>query len=267
MTQQDYYEVLEVDPNTDAKAVREAYRNLALKYHPDRNQDNPQATEQMKRVNEAYAVLSNPQKRGEYDAMRKQYGASAHGQFRQAYTDQDIFQGTDIHTVFEEMARSFGVRGVDEVFREFYGQNFRSFESRGPGYRSRGFVFTGGIGSGRRGGCGRRGKGMGWIARKLMEKASGMAIPQAGADLTDAVWLRPDQALKGGPYAYEHRKTGKKLIVKIPAKIRSGQKIRLAGMGAPGKNGGPAGDLLLETRIRKPLLSRIRDVAGKLLQR
>ena len=267
MTQQDYYEVLEVEPSADAKAVREAYRNLALKYHPDRNQDNPQATEQMKRVNEAYAVLSDPQKRSEFDAMRRQYGPSAHGHFRQTYTEQDIFQGTDIHSVFEEMARSCGMRGFDEVFHEFYGQNFRTFKSSGPGYRSRGFVFTGGGGPGRRGGRGRRGKGMGWVARKLMEKATGMAIPQAGVDLTDAVWLRPDQALKGGPHAYEHRKSGRKLIVKIPPGIGDGKKVRLAGMGAAGRNGGPAGDLYLEVRIRRSLLGRIQEAAGRLLKR
>lgn len=265
MTHEDYYQTLGVERSADAKAIRNAYRNLALQYHPDRNQDDPAAAERMKQVNEAYAVLSDSQKRSEYDTMRQQFGASAQGQFRQAYSEQDIFRGTDIHSVFEEMARSFGVRGFDEVFRDFYGPNFRTFQTRGPGFRGRGFVFTGGRGCGRRGGG--RGRGMGWMARKLMEKATGIAIPQAGSDLSDAVWVRPDQAAKGGPHAYEHRKTGKKLIVKIPPGIADGKKIRLAGMGQPGKNGGPAGDLYLEVRIRKSLLGRVQGVVSRLLDK
>ena len=265
MTHEDYYQTLGVERSADAKALREAYRRLALKYHPDRNRDDPAAAERMKQVNEAYAVLSDPDKRTEYDALRQQYGSSAQGQFRQAYSEQDIFRGTDIHSVFEELARSFGVRGFDEVFRDFYGPNFRTFETRGPGFRGRGFVFTGGRGRGRRGG-GRKQK-MGWVARKLVEKATGIPLPQAGGDLSDTVWVRPDQAMKGGPHAYEHRKTGKKLIVKIPAGIADGKKIRLAGMGEPGKNGGPAGDLYLQIRIRNSLLGRIQEAAGKLLRR
>ena len=57
MTQKDYYQILGVDKNAASKQIKEAYRNLAFTYHPDRNKENPEAAEKMKLVNEAYAVL------------------------------------------------------------------------------------------------------------------------------------------------------------------------------------------------------------------
>ena len=63
MQQKDYYKILEVDENATQQQIKEAYRKLAFQYHPDRNKDNPSAVEKMKEINEAYSVLSNPQKR------------------------------------------------------------------------------------------------------------------------------------------------------------------------------------------------------------
>ena len=81
MAQDDYYNVLEVDKQATEKQIKEAFRKLALKFRPDRNKDNPGAMEQMKKVNEAYAVLSNPAKRREYDTLKSQYGSSAYTRF------------------------------------------------------------------------------------------------------------------------------------------------------------------------------------------
>ena len=142
MTQKDYYKILGVDPNADAKQVKEAYRKLAFQYHPDRNEANPKAAEQMKWVNEAYAVLSNPEKRREYDMLKKQFGSSAYGQFRQTYSEQDIFSGSDINHIFEQMARAFGFRGADDIFKEFYGQGYQQFNFRRPGVFAKSWVFT-----------------------------------------------------------------------------------------------------------------------------
>src|SRR3989339_584555 len=107
MEQKDYYTILGVEKDGSSKRIKEAYRKLALQYHPDRNPD-PSASSKMKDVNEAYAVMSDPRKRKEYDLIREQFGGSAYGRFRQSYSDQDIFRGSDIGQVFEEISRIFG---------------------------------------------------------------------------------------------------------------------------------------------------------------
>ena len=121
MTQKDYYQILSVNKNAASKEIKEAYRKLAFKYHPDRNKENGEAAEKMKIVNEAYAVLSSPEKRREYDALRQQFGSDAYSRFRNNYSQQDIFSGSDINHIFEEMAKAFGLRGSNEIFKEFYG--------------------------------------------------------------------------------------------------------------------------------------------------
>jgi len=78
----DYYKTLGVDPKADVRQIKEAYRKMAFKFHPDRNRDNPAAAEQMKAVNEAYAVLCDPAKRQRYDRMRRQFGPEAYSRFR-----------------------------------------------------------------------------------------------------------------------------------------------------------------------------------------
>ncbi|MGB8425201.1 MAG: DnaJ domain-containing protein, partial [Desulfobacterales bacterium] len=150
MPTSDYYRLLGVGDTATAREIKEAYRKLAYQFHPDRHPDNPQAAEQMKRLNEAYAVLADANKRREYDGLRQRFGDTAHSRFRQSYSDRDIFRGSDVYQVFEEMARSFGVRGVEDIFKEFYGPGFRSFQFNRPGMFARGFVFTGSGGAGTR---------------------------------------------------------------------------------------------------------------------
>jgi len=67
MEQKDYYQILGVESNTTQQKIKAAYRKLALEYHPDRNKDNPAATARMKEINESYAVLSDPEKRRQYE--------------------------------------------------------------------------------------------------------------------------------------------------------------------------------------------------------
>lgn len=265
----DYYKVLGVDQTADTRQIKEAYRKMAFKFHPDRNKDNPAAAEQMKAVNEAYAVLSDAAKRRRYDQMRQQFGSEAYSRFRNDFSDQDIFSGSDIHSIFEEVARSFGLRGFEDIFKEFYGAEFRTFEVKKPGVFGGGFIFTGPMGRGRRQrhrqgrGPGRaipRMDGLGRFSRYLLEKVSGIKIPQRGADIHDVIQISEELARQGGPYAYFLRKRNKKLVVKIPPGVRDGQRIRLAGMGETGKAEGPAGDLFLKVKIKKPLLSRLKGV-------
>ena len=268
---EDYYQVLGLEKDASAEKIKEAYRKLAFQYHPDKNRGNPAALEKMKEINEAYAVLSDPAKRERYDAVSREYGPSAYGRFRQNYSDQDIFRGSDINQVFEEMAKAFGFRGFDEIFEESYGQGYRSFEFRRPGVFARGFVF---FGPGRR----RPAQSfnlsgdqtlhmncpgvMGRMTRHLLKTMLGLKQPERGRDLDETVLLDPIESREGGKMKYFHQKRSKELLITIPPGIREGQKIRLKGMGEEGKNGGEPGDLYLKILFKKPLLHRIKDLLG-----
>ncbi len=258
----DYYQVLGVPPDSESGKIKQAYRDLAFKYHPDRNNENPAAAEKMKQVNEAYAVLSDTRKRRQYDALRHQYGSSARNQFRQQHSEKDIFSGSDIHKILEEMARSFGFRGYDDIFREFYGKGYRSFQIKRPGFFMGGFFFSGTMGPGfhSKGRIPMGNKPLMQLAQGLIQKITGLQPVSTGRDLTDAIQIDAALAQKGGPYAYEHLKRKKKLVVNIPPGVGDGLKIRLAGMGEAGKGGGPDGDLYLKIRIKKPLLERIKKM-------
>ena len=259
MTQPDYYQILGVEHNADAKRIKDAYREMAFKYHPDRNEKNPNSAEMMKRVNEAYAVLSHPEKRRSYDTMRSRFGDNAYGQFRNTYSEQDIFNGSDVNQIFEEMARSFGLRGVDSIFSDFYGPGFKQFEFNRHGVRGKGFIYRGGFGKRRPSSANGPPPGIGRLARYLLQKATGLRLPQVGEDIHDTIALNPEFAKTGGPFPYLHRKRSKKLVVNIPPGTRDGQQIRLAQMGATGKHGGESGNLYLKVKIKKPLLEKAKD--------
>jgi len=260
----DYYQILGLSQKADSKQIKEAYRELAFEHHPDRNKENPESAEKMKGINEAYAVLADPQKRRDYDAVRQQYGSSAHSQFRKNYSEHDIFSGSDIQHIFEEMAKSFGFRNFDEIFKEFYGPGYRTFEFKKPGFTAGGFVFFGRFGrSNHRQQPRLPLKGtLGKLSRYLFKQISGADMPEKGADINDVIQLTPQEALKGGPYAYLLKKKSKKLIVKIPPGVRDGQKIRLAAMGEDGKGGADPGDLYLKVKIKQPLLEKMKKMIG-----
>jgi DnaJ-class molecular chaperone len=265
MGQGDYYQMLEVDRNATPQTIKEAYRKLAFQYHPDRNRGNPSAVEKMKEINEAYAVLSDPRKRKDYDTLQEQYGPYGYDRFKQSYSEQDIFRGSDINQIFEEMARAFGFRSFDEIFKESYGRGYRTFEFGRPGVFGRGFIFFGP-------GFGRRHRPeiptsseilpgyLGKFTRYLLKKMLRMREPGRGKDLEDTIFLDPLQAQKGGKGRYVHRRRSKELIVTLPPEIKDGQKIRLKGMGAEGRDGGEPGDLYLKVQIKKPLLQKVRDL-------
>jgi DnaJ-class molecular chaperone len=270
MNQKDYYDILGVDRDASQQAIKEAYRKLAFQYHPDRNKGDPAATEKMKDINEAYAVLSDVSKRREYDLLRSQYGSFAYDRFRQSHTAEDIFRGSDINQIFEEFAKMFGFRSFGDIFRESYGPEYRSFEFRRPGMFGRGFVFYSEA---------RRGVGeqqspnsqvqmpempfpsiVGKLVKFFLKKATGVELPERGQDWHDTVTLSPEKACDGAEVEYSCKKWGKakNLMVKIPPEVRDGQRIRLRGMGSPGKAGGEPGDLYLRVQIRRALAQRLK---------
>lgn len=265
MEQKDYYKILGLDKDTGQKQIKEAYRKLAFKYHPDRNKEHPESAEKMKRINEAYAVLSHPEKRREYDMLRHQFGSSAYSQFRKNYSEQDIFTGSDINQIFEEMTRAFGFRNYSEIFREFYGQGYRTFEFKKPGFTVRGFAFSRGLGKGKHNQMQFPLQGaFGKLYQYALKKITGIELPENGADINEIIHLDPIKAQEGGPYAYFLMKKSKKLVVKIPPGVREGQRIRLVGMGEDGKGGGMPGDLYLKVYIKRPLLRKIKNFISHL---
>jgi len=110
----DYYEILGVSQDADEATIKKAYRSLAMQYHPDRNPGDTQAVERMTEINEAYAVLSDAQKRQLYDT----YGHAG----LEGYTQADIFRGVDFSSLFRE----FGCRDFfgfgDSLFDSFFGK-------------------------------------------------------------------------------------------------------------------------------------------------
>ena len=256
MEQKDYYKSLGVDKTASPQEIKDAYRKLAFRYHPDRNTENPGAAARMKEINESYAVLSDSVKRREYDTLRQQYGAFAYDQFRQSYTESDIFQGSDIQQIFEELSRAFGFPGFNDVFREAYGRGYRTFQFQRPGVFASGFIS--GMGRGGASGSILRG-GLGKLLSYTLQKKWGIQLPERGKDMADVITLSPLLAQQGGTIDYLCRKNAKQLHVRIPPGLKNGQKIRLKGMGGPGKGGGEPGDLYVKVHIRNPLWQKVMD--------
>ena len=280
--QKDYYEILGIAAGVSQQEIRDAYRKLAFRFHPDRNKDDPAASERMKALNEAYATLSDPNKRAEYDSFRQRYGSMAYQQYRQTHSAEDIFRGSDIEQIFQEFARSFGFRDADEIFKEFYGQGFRSYEYRRPGFVYRRYVFRPGQRGQRsqqsriddqQGQMGQQPPPLiaaqpgcaGGLIRFILKTVFRIQVPERGKDMVDVLRVTPEMARTGGEIEYNYRKWGKPkdLLVRVPPGVTDGQTIRLSGMGYEGKAGGPQGDLLLKVTTSPSLGQRIRSIFGK----
>ena len=108
MDKRDYYEILDIGRDADEAAVKKAYRQLAMKYHPDKNPGDAQAVEKMKEINEAYAVLSDKEKRRLYDT----YGHAG----LQGFTQEDIFRGVDFGSLFREFFGGGLGGGIFDLF-------------------------------------------------------------------------------------------------------------------------------------------------------
>jgi len=109
MSERDYYEILGVSRNASKEEIRNAYRKLAFQYHPDRNKS-PDAEAKFKEISEAYAILSDDEKRTQFDSL----GRAGIGQ---KYTTEDIFRGTD----FDEIFRDFGFSPFGDLLERMFG--------------------------------------------------------------------------------------------------------------------------------------------------
>lgn len=107
---ENYYDLLGVAKTANEDVIKKAYRKLAMQHHPDRNPGDKSAEDKFKQINEAYAVLSDADKKKQYDMV-------GDSRFHQQYSSEDIFRGTDFSSIFEEM----GLGGQNSFFSSFFG--------------------------------------------------------------------------------------------------------------------------------------------------
>jgi curved DNA-binding protein len=211
----DYYQALGVPREATAEQIKKAYRGLARKFHPDLNKE-AGAEARMKEVNEAYAVLSDPEKRAAYDALGR--GHRPGEEFRPP-PDWDAgfefsgagFPGAEAADFSDFFAELFGRMGARAGSDAFAGRQ-RRFEARGEDHH----------------------------AKVVLD------VEDAWRGASRQISLRVPKLDDQGRVRLESRT----LDVRIPKGVREGQLIRLAGQGAPGLAGGTPGDLFLEVHFR-----------------
>ena len=264
----DYYEVLGVERGADDASIKKAYRQLAKKYHPDMNPGDVEAEKRFKEASEAYAILSDPDKRRQYD----QFGHSAFegGGAGGGFGGFD-FSGADFSDIF------------GDIFGDFFGGGRSSRNSNGPmkGANLRTSVrisFEDAVfgvekeldlnlkdtckccnGTGAKPGtspetcsrCGGRGQVVTQHSTPFGTFRNSQVCPDCGGSGKTIKEKCPD--CHGSGYISSR----KKIQVSIPAGIDNGQSVRLRDKGEPGVNGGPRGDLLVEVVVdRHPIFQR-----------
>lgn len=217
----DYYETLGVSKTAAPDEIKSAFRKLARKYHPDTAQDKKSAEEKFKEINEAYEVLSDPEKRKKYDAYGAHWeqggfqpppGGPGGGGWQQGFPEGGGFGdgGTEFH---------FGGTG----FSDFFEQMFGARRTRSGGFSG----FDAGDGP----------------------------MRMRGQDVEADILVTLEEALHGSTRQISFRRgdSGKvqTYTVKIPKGVHQGQRIRLAGQGGSGAGGGAAGDLFLRMKFEK----------------
>ncbi|MFZ2097962.1 MAG: DnaJ C-terminal domain-containing protein [Anaerolineales bacterium] len=211
----DYYEVLGVPPDAEKKVIKQTYRQLARKYHPDVNPGNKEAEEKFKTINEAYQVLSDAEKRTKYDELRAQYK-----RWQQAGGRQQVFNwqnwsaqpGQGVYVQYASPEDLEDLFGSASPYSDFFNNIFGQVRGRG---RSSGRGTT--------------------------------SSPRRGRDVEYEVDLTLEEAYHGTDRLLEI--DGHRIQAVIPPGVRTGSRVRLAGQGEPGHNNGRAGDLYLIVHI------------------
>jgi molecular chaperone DnaJ len=255
MAKRDYYEVLGVNRDASEDEIKKSYRKLAMKFHPDRNPDNPKAEEQFKEAKEAYEMLSDSQKRAAYDqyghAGVDQSGAGMGGAGMGGFADafSDIFGDIFGAGGGQRGGRSNVYRGADLRYNLEV-----SLEDAARGTETKIRIPTMAecetcSGSGARKGsepktcptC----NGHGQVRMQQGFFSIQQTCPKCHG--TGRYIADPCNSCHGAGRVKQH----KTLSVKIPSGIDEGDRIRLSGEGEPGVNGGPPGDLYVQVHLKE----------------
>jgi curved DNA-binding protein len=235
MQYKDYYDVLGVDRGASEKEIKQSFRRLARRWHPDVNPDDAQAEERFKEINEAYEVLSDPEKRAKYDRLGHSWK-----QWQHAGRDPGQYDWSQWVTGAPNGARVRWTGDLGDLFGGTRGEAFSDF------FRA---VF-GGTG----GGSARSPEdifGRAAAGRNRTQSAQGQG---AEADVT----ITLEEALNGTSRILE--RGGRRIRVTIPPGVRTGSKVRVAGEGHAGYGGGTPGDLYLNVIVKPhPIFERDGD--------
>ena len=228
MEYKDYYRTLEIDKKASAKEIKKSYRKLARKYHPDVNPGDKSAENKFKEINEAYEVLSDPEKRKKYDRFGSEWqkfehaGGSAQDFDWSQWTSRPG-AGTQSRTLNqEELEQLFGQGGMGGFggFSDFFETLFGGGRSRGS---APGFGFDPG-------------------------QNYAQPIAQRGQNIEHEIEITLEEAFFGTTRTIQWE-DGRTIEAKIPKGVNNGSKVRLTGQGQPGYSGGKAGDLYLKVKV------------------
>jgi curved DNA-binding protein len=205
---EDYYKTLGVSKKASDSEIKKAYRKLAMKFHPDHTKGDKAAEDKFKKISEAYAVLSDQEKRKQYDT----FGSTG---FRQKYTQEDIFRGSDFSDILKEFKFGSNIFAGKGKKGSSFSFNFGDpFNPHGHHFRQQ-------------------------------------QPPEKGSDLVYELPLSLEEMMKDNhkTISYTHNGKSERLTVKIPKGMIAGKKLRIAGKGNPGMTGGPPGDLYIQSKL------------------
>jgi len=227
----DYYEILGVSKNATDKEIRSAYKRLARKYHPDVNPGNKEMEAKFKEISEAYAVLSDKEKRAQYD----RFG-------HQAFQGFDPTGGQWQNVKFEDLGFDFGGFNFSGSFGDLFSEILGTKSKRKWDFRARSQEPV-------------RGRDINYpMDLSFMDAVKGVSATislqkSAPCEACNGTGSKENMVCPSCYGRGTYLKT-EKISVKIPGGVDTGSKVRIPGKGEYGRNGGPPGDLYILTRVQ-----------------